>query len=217
MPALPQPELQYSDYTLWQRSLHKEALEPLLFLEMAVAWDPRCPRAAIRAPARNGNAFTEARHTFTWDAELGNAIRAFAAGEQIGPATVTLAAFKSLLHRYTRQDEIVIGGTEPCRRQPSAARLVGPVDNLVVLRTGCAATCRSALLQPLSSARSRRHAIIRKCHSSCSCVHSILRFNGLCHSMCSLTMTMCRCRRSISTGAASHASWTRISAMEGMA
>ena len=75
MPALPQPELQYSDYTLWQRSLHKEALEPLLFYWK---WQLRGTLAALELPsarpARNGNAFTEARHTFTWDAELGNAI-----------------------------------------------------------------------------------------------------------------------------------------------
>ena len=135
-PAIPEPELQYSDYTLWQRSLPMEALEPLLFYWK---WQLRGTLAALELPAtrplRNGNAVTQARHTFAWDTELGDAIRAFAAREHVGSATVTLAAFKSLLHRYTRQDEIVIGGTEPCRRQPSAARLVGPVDNLVVLRS----------------------------------------------------------------------------------
>ena len=47
---------------------------------------------------------------------------------------VALAAFQVLLHRYARQDEIVLGTTFSCRRQPGSERLVGPVANLAVLR-----------------------------------------------------------------------------------
>ena len=135
-PALREPSLQYADYAVWQRGLSDAALEPLLFYWK---WQLRGRLAALELPAarpRPGvHTFTAARHTFTWEAALGAAVRDFAAREGSEPEAVTLAAFKVLLHRYARQDEIVVGTSEACRRQPDAADLVGPVANLVVLRS----------------------------------------------------------------------------------
>jgi amino acid adenylation domain-containing protein len=135
-PNLAPPALHYADYATWQRSLSAKALEPLLFYWK---WQLRGQLAALELPAARPrpavHTFTAARYEFVWDAALGAAIRDFAAREGSEPQAVTLAAFKVLLHRYARQDEIVIGTSEACREQPGTGDLVGPVSNLVVLRS----------------------------------------------------------------------------------
>ena len=135
-PRLTAPPLQYSDYAAWQRSLPLAALEPLLFYWK---WQLRGQLAALEMPAARPrpavHTFTAARYEFSWDAAMGAAVRDFAAREGSEPAAVTLAAFNVLLHRYARQDEIVVGTSELCREQPGTADLVGPISNLVALRT----------------------------------------------------------------------------------
>ncbi|MBM3854898.1 MAG: AMP-binding protein, partial [Verrucomicrobia bacterium] len=135
-PALPVPELHYADYSEWQRSLPADALEPLLFYWK---WQLRGKVPVLELPSARPrpaiHTFTAARHAVCLDAALAGEVRDFAVRAQSGPAAVTLAAFKILLHRYARQDEILVGTSEPCRRQPGAGRLVGPVANLVALRS----------------------------------------------------------------------------------
>lgn len=135
--SLAAPELHYADYSEWQRTLPAEALEPLLFYWK---WQLRGRLAALELPAARPrpavHTFTAARHAFTWEAATVKNLRGRATQEGVEPAAVALAAFQVLLHRYARQDEIVVGTSFPCRRQPGSERLVGPVANLVVLRQG---------------------------------------------------------------------------------
>jgi amino acid adenylation domain-containing protein len=129
------PELQFSDYAEWQRALAVDALEPLFFYWK---WQLRGRLAQLELPTARPRpavrGFAAARHAFVWDATMAGAVRALAARENSEPAAVTLATFQVLLHRYANQDEIVLGTSLPCRRQPGAERLVGPVANLAVLR-----------------------------------------------------------------------------------
>jgi amino acid adenylation domain-containing protein len=132
---LPPAELQYVDFSEWQRTLSKEALEPLLF---HWKWQLRGRLAALELPSARPrpaiHTFTAARHALVWPAELARQLRVLAAAERVSPAAVALAAFQVILHRYARQDEIVVGTSCSCRRQPGTERLVGPAANLVVLR-----------------------------------------------------------------------------------
>jgi amino acid adenylation domain-containing protein len=133
--SLPKPELHFSDFSAWQRSLPTDALEPLLFYWK---WQLRGRLAALELPAARPrppvHTFTAARHAFAWEASLANALRTLGAKENSEPAAVAIAAFQVLMHRYARQDEIVVGTTMPGRRQPGTERLIGPLSNLVVLR-----------------------------------------------------------------------------------
>ncbi|MCF3650812.1 non-ribosomal peptide synthetase [Synoicihabitans lomoniglobus] len=130
------PDFHYPDYVEWQRELPPDAMEPLLFhwkwqlrgrippLELPTAR----PRVAVHT-------FTGARHTFTWSAATTAILRTMATSRQTTLSAVALALFTVLLHRYARQDEIVIGTSAPNRRPPGTAGLMGPVANLVVLRS----------------------------------------------------------------------------------
>ncbi len=133
--GLTEPELHYADYAEWQRTLPADALEPLLF---HWKWQLRGRLAALELPAARPrpavHTYTAARHAFTCTPAEAAALRSLAAGKGVEPAAVALAAFQVLMHRYARQDEIVLGTCFSCRRQPGTERLVGPVANLVVLR-----------------------------------------------------------------------------------
>ncbi|MDQ3174281.1 MAG: amino acid adenylation domain-containing protein, partial [Acidobacteriota bacterium] len=82
--------------------------------------------------------YTDARVTFTLDDSLTRRITALGQEEGSNTFAVVLAAFKALLYRYARQDEIVVGTSEPCRVQPETEDVVGPFANLVVLRSSLA-------------------------------------------------------------------------------
>ena len=154
---LPPPNAQYGDYTQWQRSRGHEVWEPLLF---HWRWRLRGELQALELPEDRPrpavHTYTAGCHRFVLDADLMQRLKV--GGDRFH---VLLAGFSILLHRYARQDEIVVGTSMPCRG-PRQANLVGPVDNLTVLRSflGGNPTCRSVLSQieqTVRAARQYRH------------------------------------------------------------
>ena len=128
--SLPELPVQYAHYAKGQQNLTEADYERLCFYWK---WQLRGQLAALKLPEDSPrpaiHTYTAASETFTLDSER---VRRFAGEDQ---SAAILAAFKVLMHRYARQDEIVVGTSEPCRTQPEVANLVGPFANLVVLRS----------------------------------------------------------------------------------
>jgi len=133
---LQRPAMQFPEFARWQRSLSDEVLEPYLF-----QWKRRLGRnpSPLELPTYRVrpavHTFTDARHTFTLDRDLVNRVGLLSQRAGVPDSVVLLAAFKVVLHRYAGQSEIVVGTSMPCRTQPRMEGLVGPVANLVVLRS----------------------------------------------------------------------------------
>src|SRR5689334_18727578 len=127
--SLPELAVQYAVYAKGQQNLTEADFEQLWFYW---SWQLRGQLAALKLPEDHPrpaiHTYTAARETFTLAATVVSRL-----GEDQFAAL--LAAFKVLMHRYARQDEIVVGTSEPCRTQPEVANLVGPFANLVVLRS----------------------------------------------------------------------------------
>ncbi len=147
---LTESKLQYNQYSDWQLSLTKEALDPLL------SYWKRQLGAGLRAlelpedhPRPAVHTYTAANTTFSLSKRFSRRIEQLCLQERSTPFTVVLAAFKALLHRYANQDEIVVGTSAPCRNQPGTEDVVGPIANLLVLRSNLAGnpTFRSFLAQ----------------------------------------------------------------------
>ena len=65
------------------------------------------------------------------------ALKAFSRREGVTLFTTLLAAFKTLLHRYSRQNDIVVGTAVSDRCLAKTQTLVGCFANTLVLRTLC--------------------------------------------------------------------------------
>jgi amino acid adenylation domain-containing protein len=85
------------------------------------------PRPAVRG--ERGRA-----HAFALDAELSARLHALARTEGVTPYVLLLAAFQVLLHRWSGQDDFLVGSPAGGRTRPAFAETVGYLVNLVVLR-----------------------------------------------------------------------------------
>lgn len=137
MPSpLPQLTLRYSDYATWQRELlhtpmmeeqlayWKEQLKDLRPLDMSAA--------RTRPPVQTYNG---AFRRLGISKELTDALRALGRRAGCTLYMVLLAAFKTLLWRYTHQDDIAIGTIDAGRSRPEMEPLMGYFLNALVLRT----------------------------------------------------------------------------------
>ena len=135
-PRLPDLSLQYTDYARSQRLVAEESWEPLRFYWK---WRLSGKLQALELPEDRTrpavHTYSAARATFSHGEQLTRRIKTLAAETKTSAYAIVLAAFKVLLHRYARLDEIVVGTSESCRDQPETARLVGPFANLLVLRS----------------------------------------------------------------------------------
>ena len=147
LPALP---IQYADYSVWQRQwLHGERLEQELhFWESQLAGAPilSLPTDRPRPPTQTHHGTT---HPFTLSAELTTALHTVSRQEGCTLFMILLAALQTLLHRYTRQDDVVVGSPIAGRTQPELEGAVGLFINTLVLRTRFSAslTFREVLQQ----------------------------------------------------------------------
>jgi len=133
---LPELALHYADYAKWQLGLSTAQLEWLLFYWR---WQLRGRLAALELPTDRGrpavHTYTAARWSFSVEEGVARQLAALSEATGADLFTVVLAGFKALLHRYARQDEVVVGTSARGRHQPGTEGVVGPLANLVVLRS----------------------------------------------------------------------------------
>ncbi len=125
-------------WTYWQQQLAGEL--PTLNLPTD---RPRPPLPTSRGAA----------HTFCVDSALTSQLRDLAHTEGTTLYTVLLSAFQTLLHRYTGQDDILVGSPTAGRSHAGLTNLVGYFVNPVVLRADFSAqpTFRTFLRQMRST------------------------------------------------------------------
>jgi amino acid adenylation domain-containing protein len=134
--ALPPLDLQYSDYVRWQAQMLSGPEGQALW----AYWQERLagelpvlslPTDAPRPPIQT---YRGAQVAAVLDAELTRRIEAFSDEQGVTLFTTLLAAFQVLLHRYTGQDDILVGSPTAGRSRAGFAELSGYFVNPVVLR-----------------------------------------------------------------------------------
>jgi amino acid adenylation domain-containing protein len=136
-PSLPPLPLQYADFAYWQRRwLSGERLQRELAYWKA-RMDPLPPR--LRLPTlrahRSSQGFRGAAHVMGVEESLRDGLRALARSERVTLFVVLLAAFKSLLFRYTGQEDVVVGVPVASRPRDQLERLIGLFANTLAVRT----------------------------------------------------------------------------------
>ncbi|POY33488.1 non-ribosomal peptide synthetase [Mycobacterium kansasii] len=90
---------------------------------------------ATDRPRSASPTYHSALQRFSVDGRLASGLREVARGAGATPYMTFLAAYATLLHRYTGQDDLLVGSPFACRDRVGMEGLVGYVANTVVLRT----------------------------------------------------------------------------------
>jgi amino acid adenylation domain-containing protein len=131
-------EIQYSDFSVWQRNWFtgevlqtqsdywKRQLAGLTVLEL------HTDHARPAVQTANGST-----HALKLSASLSMALSAFSRDQGVTMFMTLLAAFQSLLFRYTGQDDIAVGTFIANRNRAELEGLIGFFVNTLVLRADC--------------------------------------------------------------------------------
>jgi amino acid adenylation domain-containing protein len=129
--------IQYADYAIWQQSWLEDAnlSAQLAYWQQQLAGELTTldlPTDYNRPPVRS---FRGERQTRQLSLELSEAIAAMVRQEEVTRFMVLLAAFTLLMHRFSRQEDIIIGSPIAGRNRPELENLIGFFLNTLVLRT----------------------------------------------------------------------------------
>ena len=134
---LPALTLQYADFAHWQRQwLQGEVLEQQLSY-----WKQRLGdiRPVLELPTDRPRpakqTYRGATHSLTLPASLSESLKVLSRQEGVTLFMTLLAAFQTLLHRYTGRDDIAVGAPIAGRNRAELEGLIGFFVNTVVLRT----------------------------------------------------------------------------------
>ncbi|MFD9324048.1 amino acid adenylation domain-containing protein [Streptomyces sp. NPDC060053] len=132
-PSLP---VQYGDYAHWQR----ERLSGATYENLAAHWRERLAGAPTLDLPTDRPRPAETTYDGTYRRGVlapgtADAVRTLADSAGVRPYVVHLAAFLVLLHRYTGQEDLVIGTPMANRDTVEVERLIGFFVNMLVLRT----------------------------------------------------------------------------------
>jgi amino acid adenylation domain-containing protein/FkbH-like protein len=133
---LPELEIQYADYAVWQREfLSGQVLEnQLAYWRQQLEGAPPVLELPTDRPRKGTEPFWGAQHRRAIPAELASALRAFSRSQRATFFMVLLAGFQLLLARLSGQDDIVIGTDLANRNQLETEKLIGFFVNLLPMR-----------------------------------------------------------------------------------
>lgn len=132
---LPELPIQYADFAVWQREwLQGEVFEQQLeYWRKQLAGLPALEIPTDR-PRPSILTYQGSSHPVELSATLSAEVRRFAQTHSATPFMVLFAAFAVLLHRYSGQDDIVIGIPVANRNRAELEGLIGFFVNSLVLR-----------------------------------------------------------------------------------
>ncbi|HXD33564.1 MAG TPA: amino acid adenylation domain-containing protein [Pyrinomonadaceae bacterium] len=136
-PSLPELPIQYSDFAEWQRDwLQGEVLERQInFWKKSLANAPTLLDLPADHPRPPLQSFSGAHLTFTLPPDLSEKINELSMRSGVTLFMLLLAAFKTLLSRYTGEEDIVVGTPIAGRNQIETEGLIGFFVNTLALRT----------------------------------------------------------------------------------
>jgi len=136
---LPELKVQYGDYAVWQRErLQGETLErELTFWKEQLAGAPVLLDLPTDRPRPPVQTYRGAAESFSLSPELSQQLKALSQQQGTTMFMLLLAAFQTLLHRYTSEDDIVVGTTIANRERSELEPLIGFFVNMLALRTNC--------------------------------------------------------------------------------
>jgi amino acid adenylation domain-containing protein len=132
---LAEPPVQYADFALWQREwLRGKMLETQLsYWKRRLEGAPtvlELPTDRPRPPVKTANGATR---TFCLSENLSAALKGLSRREEVTLFMTLLAAFQTLLYRYTGQDYVLVGVPVAGRNRLETEGLIGIFINTLVL------------------------------------------------------------------------------------
>jgi amino acid adenylation domain-containing protein len=134
---LPDLPIQYADFAAWQREwLQGEVLESQLsYWKKQLAGAAAVLNLSTDRPRPARQSYRGARQSIELSSELTQGLKALSRKEGVTLYMTLLAAFQILLHRYTGQDDIVVGSPIANRNRIEIEGLIGFFVNTLVLRS----------------------------------------------------------------------------------
>ncbi|MFP2931773.1 amino acid adenylation domain-containing protein, partial [Pyxidicoccus sp. 3LG] len=135
-PQLPPLPVQYADFALWQRDwLRGDVLEAQLgYWKQQLGGAPQALELPGDRPRPPVQTFAGALLPFALPAGLSQRLETLAREHDATLFMVLLAAFQTLLHRYSGQDDLVVGSPTAGRNRTETEGLIGFFVNSLALR-----------------------------------------------------------------------------------
>jgi amino acid adenylation domain-containing protein len=135
-PELPELSVRYRDYALWQR----ERLQGEVLQRELSYWTKQLEGVEVLELPTDRPRPLEPSYQGAWERtvlpqDLSERLRVFSREEGVSLFTLLLAAFQTLLYRYSGQDDICVGAPVANRTRSETEHLVGFFVNTLVLRT----------------------------------------------------------------------------------
>ncbi|GAB4190085.1 MAG: hypothetical protein Fur006_31860 [Coleofasciculaceae cyanobacterium] len=134
---LPELPIQYADFAVWQRQwLQGEVLEAQLdYWRQQLSSPPPVLRLPTDRPRPVVETFRGATKSFSLPTNLTEEIESLSRHQGVTLFMTLLAAFKTLLYRYTEQGDILVGSPIANRNRAEIEGLIGFFVNTLVLHT----------------------------------------------------------------------------------
>src|SRR6185503_15333848 len=129
--------IQYADYAAWQHDqLHGDMLEKhLRYWRKQLAGAPALLALPADHPRPPAQTFRGAVQSYLLPTRTSEGIKRLSRAEGTTQFMTLLAAFQTLLHRWTGQDDIVVGSDIANRGRIETEGLLGCFFNFLTLRT----------------------------------------------------------------------------------
>ncbi len=137
LPSLPKPFLQCWDYIKWQNELVSSSKSEKLWSYWQKQLEGELPVLDMPTDFKRPRVqtFNGSSCFFDLGPELTSKIRKLTKAERLTIHMMSLALFQLLLHRYSGQDEILVGSPVSGRSEPGFEKIVGYLINMLVMRT----------------------------------------------------------------------------------
>jgi len=135
--TLPELPIRYADFALWQREQMREEnfQAQLVYWKQQLNGDLPVLQLPTDWSRPQMQSFRGRHQAVKLSKSLTEALRRLARREEVTLFITLLAAFKVLLHRYCRQDDIIVGSTFANRNRRELQDLIGFFVNTLPLRT----------------------------------------------------------------------------------
>lgn len=134
---LPALSIQYADYAAWERKQRTPSrlASHLAYWKQQLQGAPALLELPADRPRPAVKSHRGASMRRYFDKRLINSLNARAREHDVTPFMVLLAAWQMLLHRYSGQDDIVIGAPFANREIPALEGVIGDLVDILILRS----------------------------------------------------------------------------------